>query len=196
MKIYKTEEFVNEKLDIKPITKTRLNDIQKFNFEYEGYIVHFDYENSSKAVFHFGNCEITVNKKGKFDGTGRYLIKDNIYYNYIKFDITDGKAIYTGCAEAFYTDKYGNMTNEEAPERINDKFYITFPKIKQILTNKEEFERAVSYEEELFECDFGTMLKNNNNGQLPETYELSITSFFEGYFFNYLGCEMCKFVDM
>ena len=28
MKIYKTEEFVNEKLDIKPITKTRLKDLQ------------------------------------------------------------------------------------------------------------------------------------------------------------------------
>ena len=172
--------------------------VNRNSFNYNGYMVTLDHEDATKVIFHFGNCEITVNKRCEFDSDTRYVTKNGIYYDNVEFDITDGKAVYAGCSMAYRANQFGEADEDKKmPEHINDKFYIYFPKLQQILTSEEEFERAVSYIAQWSENDFGEFLKSNNNGELPDKFELKLSYFFEGYFFNYLGVrEICDFKDL
>lgn len=167
---------------------------KRSSFSYNGYPVMLVSNDTEKAMFYFGTCEITVNKKSKFDSDSRYLVHNGIYYENIGFDVTDGEAIYTDCTMAYHTDQYGHQT-DEAPEHINDEFYITFPKLQQILTNKEEFERAVTYISN-WGGTFDEFLKQTNDGVMPQAFTLDLSYFFEGYFFNYLDDKLCKIVDV
>lgn len=141
------------------------------NFFYDGKSVEFISEDENYAYFNYGDKKVKVAKTAHwgFDEARYIMLDDDTTYNNIEVEISDGEAIILGC-------EYVELPNgEEDNSRCNDKFRMCFPKLKDILTNKKKFKQAMYYIEDL-ELSLDEDIDGNDG-------ELSVSHFFEGYFF-------------
>ena len=140
-------------------------------FKYDGKSVEFISEDENYAYFNYDGKKVSVNKKAHWNfDEARYimLVDETTYYN-IEAEINDGEVIILGC-------EYVELPNgDEDESRCNDQFRMKFPKLKDILTNKQKFEQAMCYLEDLG-CSLQDEIDYSNG-------ELTISTFFEGYFF-------------
>lgn len=140
-------------------------------FTYDGKSVEFISEDENFAYFNYGGKKVKVAKTAHWSqDDSRYIMTDDgmTYYD-IEVEINDGEAIVLCCGSVELPN------GEEDDTRCNDKFRMRFPKLKDILTNKKKFEQAMYYIEGI-ETSLDEDIKYNDG-------ELSISNFFEGYFF-------------